>query len=239
MASLTARQLISEAYNLSGIVPTELRTLSGSQLTGGLSLLNDLFALEGVNGVLISYYKEHAFNTVAHQEDYFISGLAVIESLTFTDGDVRYPSTKMSRSQYSSTGRTENIFSLPITWHSERTLNGTDISLYFKPDKVYEVKIWGKFALDEVTSPDEDLSLTYERYFLVYMRYALARFICQDYNINMPPATLMTLKTLEEKLIYVSPKDYTMKKISQIGDDRGFFNYAAINLKSGWWPSDY
>lgn len=238
MASYSVRELITKAYNLSGIVAKDLHTVSGSQITDGLSLLNDLLAVEGVTGMLISYYKEFEFDTVIGQEKYFIPGAMEIETVTFNIDSVRYATRNVSRSMYFGSSRADDIQSLPFNWHMERTLNGLDLYMYYLPDRVYPMKVWGKFGLTEIdfADLDIDLRLTYDRYFIVYMRYALARFITADYKIPLPSETKLTLEELENKLIYVSPKDYSIKKESTLQVQTSL-NYGDVNIGRGWRPS--
>lgn len=238
MASFSARELISKAYTLSGIVSADLSTVSGSQLTEGLSLLNDLLAVEGVTGMLISYYKEFIFNTVPAQEKYFIPGALEVETVTFNIDNVRYSTRNVGRTMYFGSARADNIESLPFNWHIERVLDGIDLYMYYLPDRIYPIKVWGKFGLTEIpfADLDVDLLLTYDRYFTVYMRYALARYIAEQYNINLPPQTLMSLATLENKLLYVSPKDYSLRKDSTLQVDTAL-NYGDVNIGKGWRPS--
>lgn len=233
--STTARALITKAYYLSGIVSRRFQTVSGDQLTDGLSLLNEALATEGIDGQLIPYYQEYSFNAVAGQETYFIPGLIEPETLTFNIGPVRYSMEYKQRRKYFATPRQDNIESLPYEWHIERKLNGADLYMYFLPNTNYPVKLWGKFKLDEITDLCEDLELKYDQYFIKYLTYSLAREIADEWGMPLPVETSKELARLEEKLTYVSPIDLTTKKKSTFrsGD---VINYGYANLGTGWLP---
>jgi len=232
----TARQLITKSYYLSGIVARRLQSVSGNQLSDGLDLLNDLLAVKTVDQRLIPYYREYALTAVIGQEKYFIADLIAVETFTFNIGSVRYSTTPASRKQYFGTGRVDTIQSLPYNWHIERKLGGSDLYIYFLPNTNYPMKIWGKFGLTEVADENVDLSLTYDKFYIEYLRYALAEYICADYNIMFQPQSAQKLKELEYTLIDLSPKDLTLQKFSTLQSDTGV-NYADVNLGRGWRPA--
>lgn len=238
MASLNARQLISEAYYLAAIVSRGFETVSGAQITDGLALLNDMLALRDVDGVIIPYYTQYQFNTVNGTEKYNVPNLIDIDTITFNDNNVRYVSNQLGSHKYFGTTRADNVDTLPITCHGVRVKGGLDVYFYPIPDKAYDVKIWGKFGFEEITSLDTDLTTIYEKFYLVYMRYALARFICEAYNIDMPQQAFQKLIVLETKMRYVAPKDYSIQKISQFGGG-GYMNYGQINLGHGFVPKEF
>ena len=229
----TARQLITRAYYLTGIVGRQFQTVSGDQLSDGLWLLNDLLAVKGGDTALIPYYSEYSLTPIVGQEKYFISGLVLPESLTFYIDTVRYSSIYRSRDQYFATPRADGINSLPFSWHTERTDDGSNLYIYFTPDKQYPIKIWGKFALTAVTDENQDLDLVYEKSYLVYLRYALAEYICLEYRIAFHPEAAKKLRDLEYQFRNISPPDLTIKKLSTLSKE-SFYNYADVNIGRGW-----
>lgn len=228
------KQLITNAYYLSGIVSRDLQTVSPSQISDGLFLLNSLLNIKSANVRLIPYFKQYDFNAVIGQEKYFVPNLLQIETLTFNIGDVRFSSQYVTRRPYFGSGRVDNIQSLPFSWHFERTLGGTDIYLYFLPQEEFPMKIWGKFALSDVTL-DQDLSLTLDLYYIEYLRYALAEYICNDYNITFSPRGYQRLKELEGIIRDISPPDLSLSKISSL-ESRPGLNWGDVNLGDGWRP---
>jgi hypothetical protein len=230
----TARNLITDAYYLSGIVSRDLQEVSGDQLINGKNLLNGILAVKTLDNKLIPYYKQYDFDAVVGQEKYFIENLISIETFVFYIDSVRFSSSPIGREYYFGTPRPENIKSLPFNWHAERVYNGTDLYVYFLPDKAYPLTIWGKFMLS-VVDENTDLSTTFDNFYLVYLRYALAEFICSDYNITFQPQSANKLKELESLLTYVSPKDVSVRKLSTL---RGvnITNWGDYNIGKGWRP---
>lgn len=233
--AFTARQLITKSYYLSQIVARELQTVSGAQISDGLDLLNALIDVKGSDLRLIPYFQRDSFVTVAGQEEYFIPNLLAVETMTFNLGDVRFSMNEMSRREYFGTPRVDNVQSLPFQYRCERELGGTRIYLYFEPNAVYTVKLSGKFGLDSVTL-DQDMSLTYDLYYLEYLRYALAEYICQDWGQTFPEPSRMKLEEMRKKLLDTNPPDLTVQKIGYFGDARDTLDWQTINLTTGYYP---
>jgi hypothetical protein len=231
----TARELITKAFYLSGIVSKEFQTVGGDQLQEGLELLNDVLSVQSLDAKRIPFFKEYNFNAVTGQEKYFIPGLISAETFTFFIDNVRFSTTVENRDRYFGYPRAEGIESLPYSYRLERVKDGSDLYVYFLPADNYPMTIWGKFDLDEVASVDEDLSAIYERDYLTYLRYLLAEYICTEYNVTMQPNVMEKLKELENQVEWISPKDLTTKKISTLTDD-DHINWADANLGRGWRP---
>lgn len=234
MATYTVLQLITRAYYLSQVVARELQEVSGAQITDGLYLLNALLDFKGSDVRLIPYFSETEFYTVATQELYFIPNLLYIDSATFNIGTVRYPMTDMSRKQYFATGRVDNVYSLPFSYRPERVLGGMNLFLYFPPDQPYLVKIWGKFELGEVDLTT-DLSLSYDGFYIEYLRYALAEYICSEWGTTFPDASRVKYNEIRKKLMDVSPPDLTIQKSSYFTRQPGY-DWQIVNLSKGWLP---
>lgn len=232
----TVTELITRAYYLSQVVSRELQTVSGDQLSDGLVWLNALLSLKSAHSRLIPYYQQYQFNAVPGTEQYFVPNLVQPETLTFNIGPVRYSTTPQSRRPYFGSGRVDNITSLPFNWHFERLLGGSNIYLYFVPDAAYPIKIWGKFGFDNVTL-NQDLLLTYDEYYIDYLRYRLAMRICSEYGIPMQPQAMEELIELEEAMTDVSPPDLTLTKISNLQGETGI-TWADVNLGRGWRPGN-
>lgn len=231
----TARELITKAYYKSGIVSRTFQSIGKSEITDGLTFLNDILAVEGSTGILIPYFKEYSLNAVAGQEKYFIPNLITLETFTFNIGVVRYSMRTTARNKYFGSSRADNITSLPYEWHFERSLNGADLYIHFLPDQNYPMKIWGKFGLDEITDLCDDLLLAYDRFYIEYLCYALAQDICIENQEMTPLALQKGLRRLEGKMRSITSLDYSTKKISSF--QRGVvFNYAQANLGNGWCP---
>lgn len=230
----TALQLINRAYYLSQIVSRELQTVSGEQVTDGLYLLNALLDFKGTDLRLIPYFSRYQFNSVQGQEEYFVPNLLYVDSLTFNIGDVRFSLEDMTRKEYFAGPRVDNIQALPYSYRVERELGGARIFLYFLPEAVYQMKLSGKFGFSDVTL-STDLSLVYDAYYIEYLRYELALYICSEWGSTFPDASMRKLQEIKKKLMDVSPPDLSIQK-------RGYFtglptwNWAMINLFKGYVP---
>jgi|SRR5580692_4355134 hypothetical protein len=234
--SYTVTQLITNAFYLSQVVSRELQTVTGQELSDGLTWLNALLSLKSANTRLIPYYQQYQFTAVIGQEEYFVPNLVQPETLTFNIGPVRYSTMPQSRRPYFGASRVDNITSLPFNWHFERTLGGSNIFLYFVPDQQYPVKIWGKFGFTDVAL-NQDLELTYEQYYIDYLRYRLAKRICSEYGIMFQPQAEKELEELEDLMVDVSPPDMTIGKISSLQGSTGI-NWGDINIGRGWRPGN-
>lgn len=231
----TAADLVSKAYYLSGIVGRNLEVVSGQQLSDGVALLNALLGFKSAQSRLIPYWKRDGFTAVVNQESYFIQNLIEIEYLTFNIGEVRYSMLETSRRKYFGTGRVDNISSLPFNWRLERELDGSRIYMYFLPNQAYPVQYSGKFALTNV-SFNTDLLGVYDEFYIEYLRYELAKMICDENDIEMTMGKVQRLKEYREALLDISPPDLTMQKMSTLQAQRGL-NWADVNLGLGWRPS--
>jgi hypothetical protein len=232
----TVTELITRAYYLSQVVSRELETVTGQQLEDGLVYLNALLSLKSAHSRVIPYFTEYQFSAIVGQEKYYVPNLVQPETLTFNIGPVRYSTMPTARRTYFGAGRVDNINSLPFNWHFERVLNGSDIYLYFKPADTYPIKIWGKFGFDNVAL-NTNLLLTYDEYYIDYLRYRLAKRICSEFGIPMQPQALQELQELEEAVTDVSPPDLTLSKISTLQGQTGF-NWGDVNTGRGWRPGN-
>lgn len=230
----TAQKLISTAWYISGIVSRGLETVSSEQLADGLERLNAILGMATSQMGLLPYYQEYDFTAVVGQETYYVPGLVSIETLTFNIGPVRYSILEASREQYFATGRVDNILSLPYQWHMERRFDGGDLFIYFLPQEAYPMKLWGNFQLENVDY-NTDMSLIYQEFYLEYLRYKLAQYLCQYYNVVFPVQHENTLKGYEEAIGNVSPIDLTMQKLSCFSSGAPF-NYGDVNIGRGWRP---
>jgi len=230
----TVLQLVTSAFYLSGKYSRDFDSVSGGDAGVGLELLNNLLAVPFCDSAFIPYYQEYTFTAVAGQEKYSIDNLLLAETLTFTIGEVRYKMSPVGREEYFGSGRVNNIDALPFNWHFERRLGGADVYLYFLPDAAYDMVLWGKFALGNVTI-NQDLETLIDRYYIEYLRYELAGSICDEYKIERVPGLQRRLMELREKMAYVSPPDLRMNKITPYQGQNGL-NWGDVNIGKGYRP---
>ena len=237
----TAGELVTRAWFLTGIVSRDLQEVSGSQFEDGIFCLNSLLGIQTANMGLIPYFNKINFNGVIGQEKYSIPDLIQVETLTFVipnssspNQTVRFPMSRKTREDYWATPRANGTSSLPYIYEAERTKDGTDIFVYFMPNEAYVFELWGKFALSS-TVPNQDLSLIFDRFYLEYMREALACYLCEEYNVIPPPSVNSKLKQYEQQIRNTSPTDFT-QKISSPFNGSYAPNYAYANASAGYVP---
>lgn len=235
MAEYTTRKLINEAYYLTGITSRGLETVDGQEVNDGLELLNNFIAVKSADIGLIPYYNELIFNAVAGQQEYFLENMLEIETFTFNIGPVRYPTMEVSRETFFGSGRVDNIVSLPYQWHQERRFNGVDLFVYFLPqDSSWVFKVWGKFALQSLTL-NQILTASIDKFYIQYLKYGLAEYICEFYNIVTPMSIVNRTAQYEQIVRDISPLDLTMIKATAFNLEGGF-NYGDVNIGRGWRP---
>ena len=234
----TSRELIIDAWYLSGIVARDLQTVDGSQIDDGLELLNDFLSIKNSDTGLIPYYRVVQGNFVTGQELYFIPGLTRIDSLTFfltnpnQTNPVRYSMREVTREEYFATGRVENVKTLPYQWHLERVFGGSNLRVYYAPNQDYPYELVGKYQLEE-TVLNQDLSLIYDRDYRTYLKYGLAQYMCEYYSIIFPPLSAKKLAEIENNLRDKSPMDLTMRKLEYFPAQSGL-SYAQANIGRGF-----
>jgi hypothetical protein len=81
-------------------------------------------------------------------------------------------------------------------WFCERTLGGSNLHVYFLPDRNYPFQIQGVFRLDSIQL-FQDLSLTLDQFYRTYLRYALAERICSEYSCDTPVNVTKELRKYE------------------------------------------
>ena len=229
-----ASMLVSEAFYTSGIVSRAFQTVAGDEQNTGLLALNEILTDSVVDTGKIPYYTtSYAFNAVAGQQEYFIPGMAELETLVFYIDTVRYQMRKNQRDYYFGSGRAENVESLPFNWHSELTLRGTNLFIYFFPDQNFPMTATGLFSLNTVTL-FQDLLLTFDQFYINYLQYATARRLCIKYNFAVPDMVeKMYLEYCQMITSRASPKDMSQTKLSTLTNVASI-NYAQVNLGKGW-----
>lgn len=234
MAYLSS-QLISHAYYLAGIVSRDFETVSGSQLSDGLELLNEILSDKSANLGMLPYSSSYNFNAVAGQSEYFIEDLLSIEVFVFFIDNVRYETRKQQRNEFQGSFRNVDVDSLPFNWNFERKLDGGTLSLYFVPDENYPLEIWGEFALSEVTE-FQDLRLTLDKFYINYLKYALAERLCDFFSYSIPLSVEKQLKRYNQWIYNnTNSMDLRLKKISSLSTEPAI-NYGIVNLSDGWIP---
>lgn len=233
--SYTVTQLVNQAFYLSGIVSRDFSTVDGADFTFGVQVLNDLLAEKLIDDAYIPYYTSYTLNMVVGQETYEIPNLIEVDTFTFlVDNDVRWPTRVQNRAQYFGDARANNVNSLPYQYHVERTLNGSNFYVYFFPDQAYVGTIWGKFGLAATTGILQDLELTYDRYYITFLKYELAERLCAEYEFIVPGGVEKTLYKLRKNISRKSAVlDLELKNITTLGRKTAL-SWAQVNLSKAW-----
>lgn len=247
----TARQLITRSLFLSGIVSRQLQTPTGDQISDGLTFLNELLDFKQIETDLIPYWQYIEMPLVAGQEFYFLPYVASIESSTFNLDVVRYPMDYVTRRNYYGSSRVDNIASLPFSYNYNRALGGGNLAMYFLPESNYPLKLMVKIflvdvALDtDLTNISEVVPYTflnnsnqgYDTSYIAYLKYELASYICDEYGITFNPKAQKRLDVYRKALMYISPPDLSMKKVSILTANANTgYNWGDVNLGLGWRP---
>jgi hypothetical protein len=238
----TVSKLITNAYYTAGVVARDFQTLEGSQLEDGLDFLNEILGDTSVDSDMIPYYTKNSFNSVIGQESYFIPHLIELTTLVFFIGPIRYQMNEIPRRAYFGSTRANNIETLPFTWHVERTFQadpntnipteGAILSLYFIPNQAYPLECWGLYGLTDVQF-NQNLELVYPKFYITYLKYALAVKICDEFSYEIPSGVNKRLEKYQESISKRSQElDLRLQKISTLGSYPGL-NYAIINF-GGW-----
>lgn len=237
--SYSVNKLITNAFYLSKVRSKDFQTVGGDDITIGLDLLNEVLSETSINTKMIPYYKEYEINAVIGQETYFIPYLVEPFSLTFNMTTVRYATTQLSRREYHSTTRIDGIIALPFNVSFERVTGGCNMYVQFLPADTYPFKIWGKFALTLLTVGDltTDLLLTYDMFYIRYLRYLLAQEICNYYGVAIAPEVKAVSDRIAANLNDMNPIDLT-SRIINLYDDKNAINWAEVNLGRGFTPAD-
>jgi len=234
MALLTS-ELISRAYYTSGIVSREFEQATGTQVTDGLMLLNQVLADRTIDEGTIPYADKYEFNAIAGTDEYNIPNLIDIETFTFYIDSVRYQTKNQGRQDYFGTFRSTNIESLPFNWHMERNFAGATLFLYFVPDRAFPLEIWGNFRLTAVTL-FQDLSLTLDAFYTNFLEYLLAERLCQFNSYQVPQNVSMQLEKYYKWISnQTNVMDLRQQKMSTLAGSAAI-NYGIVNLSGGWYP---
>jgi hypothetical protein len=200
-----------------------------------------LLAFKTVDQSKIPYYDKYDFTAITdsvpgtNDEKYFIPGLIECETLTFTIGTVRYSMAPLARKEYFGRPRANNVRSLPYSYHIERAKGGANLYMYYLPSTTYPFEMYGNFSLKSVTL-DQDLSLTLDDFYIEYLRYLLASYMCEFYEIDFPGSARARLASYESLMTDISPQDFSLQKLSTLSARRRPGFYGMANLGVGYVP---
>lgn len=234
MAYLTSN-LIADSYYLSGIVSRDFETVTGSQTTDGLRLLNEVLADRTIDEGTIPYTDKFELTAVSGTSEYFIQNIIDIDVFVFFVQSIRYQTRNQQRQDFFGSYRAMNVQSLPWNWHFEREFGGGKLYLYFVPDTNFPMEIWGSFRLTSVTL-FQDLSTTLDLFYTNFLQYLLAERLCQFFSYNVPQNVAMQLQKYFKWISNTTNvMDLRQQKLSSLSGGEAI-NYAVVNLSGGWIP---
>jgi len=237
--SYSVNKLITNAFYLSKVRSKDFQTVGGDDIAVGLDLLNEILAETSINTKMIPYYTERTISAVIGQEEYFIENLVEPFSLTFNMTTVRYATTQLSRREFHSTTRIDGVIALPFDVSFERVVGGCNMYVQFLPADTYPFKIWGKFALELLTTADlrSDLLETYDMFYIRYLRYLLAQELCNYYGMPFNAELRLVSDRIAANLNDMNPIDLTTRKLD-LYNDKNAINWAQVNLGKGFTTAD-
>lgn len=227
-----ADELITRAFYTSGILGRGFNTISAEQMADGVNLLNDILQDKASELELLPYFAPGTFNTIAQQENYLYPNLLFIDTLTFNQQTLRLSTNDLTRRQFYNTARVDNVYSFPWSYRFERQKDVGLIAFYPIPNAAYEIRFWGKFGLQFVTAAT-DLSLTYDGFYLYYLRYALAREICIFYDVSFTEEKMRAYNEIRKRLSNESPPDLSIQRKTMFGPNNQL-TWAQIIYPQGW-----
>ena len=233
-----ASELIADSYYLSGIVSREFEEPTGSQMSDGLRLLNDVLQDRTIDSGTIPYTQKYTLTATPDVSEYFIQDLIDIDVFVFYINSLRYQTQNQQRKEFRGSFRPTEIQSLPWNWNFERQLSGGKLSLYFIPDIAYPLEIWGTFRLISVTQY-QDLALTLDQFYTNFLKFLLVQRLCQ-FNSYKVPLDITTQLDRYYRWITnnTNVMDLRMQKLSSLSGGAAI-NYAIVNLSGGWLPSGF
>lgn len=181
----TAREFVSDSYNLinasSPTVP-----LYGSDLSNGIRYLNDLILSYSGTGLMITVAKNIKTTVIQGQEfvtfadpaylpvaDVPEGRLANIQNAFLLLSGVTYPLSITNRNDFMQSYRFDPLKGLPRFAIIFPEIDVTSLRLYPAPSQSYELNVYGKFELPELTS-NSDMSVL-PAYYRRFLKFALAK----------------------------------------------------------------
>lgn len=233
---MNAGQIITLAYQLAFIRSIELQQLSDGDTATGVAQLNFVLDFPSIRGALLPYYDHTEFYTTPGVPLYFQEGLIQLDTLTFNlsdNSDVRLPMVRDTRRQFYGCARVDNIQSLPFHFCADRAPGGMNIDLYFYPSDAYLMKIDGRYALTQVTSPNDIVNL--DMFYIDYVVHELASRLASLYETTLVPDTQSRLAMLRQQIHNLAGQDLTIQKNS-LFRGRGVDIDVWGNLSGGFYP---
>ncbi len=184
MPTQTVREFVRDSYRIvSANSPTT--PLHGDDMSQGIKFLNELLQSYSGTGLMITIPKEVSTNIIAGTTEvtFAASGadvnqgrLANLQNAWLLLENVTYPLIPVSQSEYYNTYRFNPLLGLPLYCIFLPEDEVTRLILYPGASQGYELHVYGKFQLPELTANDTMASLPL--YYTRYIKLAVARELC-------------------------------------------------------------
>lgn len=237
MDPYSVNKLITNAFYISKVRSKDYQAVGGDDITVGLDLLNKVLMHHSANTKMIPYYSDITITSVVGQEKYFIENLVEPMSLTFNKDVVRYPVAKVGRQIYHTSGKVDNVYSLPYRCTFERTKGGCDLYVEQPPSEPFPFHIWGKFGFDQVSYGDlpADLTTVYDLWYIDYLENVLVKRICSYYGHPVDPEVQQVIDKVSANVNSMNYIDLTPVRHGQ-NQGSPIVNWMNVNLYKGYLP---
>ncbi len=184
----SVREFVSDSYQIiSANSPTV--PLHGNDLSKGIALLNRLLGQYSATGLMITVSKQVDFAVINGEglitfgpadfvptPDIINEGRLVnLENAWVTLEHVTYPLIIEDRHEFLSAYKYDALLGLPRYIIFYPQTNITTVQIFPAPSQAYELSVYGKFQLTELTSNDDMSSLP--TYYYLYLQFALAKYL--------------------------------------------------------------
>ncbi len=184
----SVREFVSDSYQLT-TANTPTVPLHGNDLSKGIALLNRLLGQYSATGLMITVSKRVDFAITAGQGEVTFGSpdyvptpdittegrLANLENAWVTLQHVTYPLIVESRHDFFSSYKFDTLLGLPRFVIVKPETNLTRLQVFPGPSQAYDLSVYGKFQLQNVTANDDMSSLP--TYYFLYLQYALGKLL--------------------------------------------------------------
>lgn len=186
--TLTVREFINDAYQLvSASTPTA--PLKGDDQSKGLHFLNLLLNQYSASGLMLTVAKQVDFPVVTGQGEITFGAadytptpdittegrLANLENAWVTLEHVTYPLIDESMNQFFSSYKYDALRGLPRYIIVKPETNLTRVQIFPAPSQQYELSVYGKFQVNQLTMND-DMSLL-PMYMFLWLMFSLGKYL--------------------------------------------------------------
>lgn len=184
----SVRSFVQDAYQIvSASTPTV--PLHGNDLSQGVAILNRLLNQYSANGLMITVSKQVDFLLNIGQREVTFGAADYVPTPDITSEgrlvnllnawvtlqNVTYPLIDESRTEFYSSYKYDTLDGLPRYVIVVPQTNLTTVRVFPGPSQPYNLSVYAKFQLNQLTSNDDMSELP--SYYYMYLQFALAKYI--------------------------------------------------------------